>query len=98
MKRQISLIITMMVLACSWGFVAAQTNTKTTSLTSYMISSTKPITLGQWLKDKAITPSATTYTSPKKMLEGGNIFAEQYLVAMRRELDGMYTALGIYRQ
>jgi hypothetical protein len=98
MKRQISLIITMMVLACSWGFVVAQTNTKTTSLTSYMISSTKPITLGQWLKDKAITPSATTYTSPKKMLEGGNIFAEQYLVAMWRELDGMYTALGIYRK
>ncbi len=95
MKRQITLIITMLMLACSWGFVAAQ-STKTTSLTAYR--NTKPITLSQWLKDKAVSPSMTQYASPKKMLEGGDIFAEQYLVAIWRELDSMYNALNTYRQ
>ncbi len=96
MKRQITLIITMLMLACSWGFVVAQTNVKTTSLTSYM--NTKSITLTQRLNNKSLSPLVTAYASPKKTLEEGNIFAEQYLVAMWRELDIMYNALGAYRQ
>jgi hypothetical protein len=97
MKRQITFIITMLMLACSWGFVAAQ-SIKTTSLASYRSAAEKPITLEKRLKDKALTPSFTSYANPKKILEGGDIFAEQYLVATQRELDIMYGTLSIYRQ
>jgi hypothetical protein len=97
MKRQIILIITILMLACSWGFVAAQ-STKTTSLTDYMSKSTKPIWLKQWLIDMSKTSTITSYSNPKKILEWGNIFAEQYLVAMWREMDVMYQTIWTYRK
>jgi hypothetical protein len=100
MKRQIFLILTVMILAYSWGFVFAQSSTKTTSLTDYMAKSGKPILISQRLKDKSVASlnSTTSYANPNKTLSNGNIFAEQYLVAMRRELDIMYIILNEYRQ
>jgi hypothetical protein len=52
MKRQITLIITTLMLACSWGFTVAQNTSQTTSLSSYMTSRDKPITLTQWINSK----------------------------------------------
>lgn len=100
MKRQISLIITIMVLACSRGFVAAQSSTKTTSWKSYVTSRSKPITLTQRVNSKPSwsTDNLTTYRSPLSALNNGDILMEQYLTQVLRDLDIMHSVVWEYRQ
>lgn len=86
-------------MACSRGFVAAQ-STKTTSINTYVTARSKPITLTQWINTTLpwSADKITEFRSPLKSLNDGNIFAEQYLTVMWRDLDIMRIVLWEYRQ
>jgi len=97
MKRQIILIIMLVITACSWGFVsAAEPNV---SLTQWMNSRKKPITLTKWINQLPKDPlkEITNYRNPSKTIWQGNIVAEQYLVTLQRELDILRMTIAQYR-